>query len=77
LRSSHPYLGLITGAAVMGAVFALASTAINITDAPPEAVATGMCLTFAVASGLMVLALAIEVGSRALSAGCSLLQWNQ
>jgi EmrB/QacA subfamily drug resistance transporter len=61
------FLGLITGASVMGAVFALASGATNMTDARPEAVATGMRLTFAVAAGLMVVALAVEVGSRALS----------
>ncbi len=34
-------LGPITGASVMGAVFALASTTIDITTAPPEAFATG------------------------------------
>jgi hypothetical protein len=34
MLSLSRYLGLITGAAVMGAVFALASGAINITDAP-------------------------------------------
>jgi MFS family permease len=73
MLSLSRYLGLITGAAVMGAVFALASSAINLTDAPPEAVATGMRLTFAVASGLIVLALAVEVGSRVLSARRSLL----
>ena len=42
-------LGLITGASVMGAVFALASAATDITTAQPEAVATGMRITFAVA----------------------------
>jgi EmrB/QacA subfamily drug resistance transporter len=67
MLSLSRYLGLITGASVMGAVFALASGAINITDAHPEAVATGTRLTFAVASGLIVLALAVEVGGRALS----------
>ena len=43
-------LGLITGASVMGAVFALASATIDITTARPEAVATGMRITFAVAA---------------------------
>jgi MFS family permease len=52
-------LGLITGASVMGAVFALASTTTGITEAPPEAVATGMRITFAVAAVLMLAALAI------------------
>jgi EmrB/QacA subfamily drug resistance transporter len=57
-------LGLITGASVMGAVFALASATIDITTARPEAVATGMRITFAVAAMLIVVALAIAVGSR-------------
>jgi MFS family permease len=43
-------LGLITGASVMGAVFALASTTNDITMAHPEAVAHGMRITFAVAA---------------------------
>ena len=50
-------LGLITGASVMGAVFALASAMIDITTARPEAVATGMRITFAVAAMLIVGAL--------------------
>jgi EmrB/QacA subfamily drug resistance transporter len=61
-------LGLVTGASVMGAVFALGSAAADITTAPPEAVATGMRITFAVAAALIVAALAIAVGSRALAA---------
>jgi EmrB/QacA subfamily drug resistance transporter len=60
-------LGLITGASVMGAVFALASGAIDITTARPEAVATGMRITFAVAAILIVGALAVAAGSRALA----------
>jgi hypothetical protein len=43
-------LGLITGASVMGAVFALASATTDITTARPEAVARGMRITFAVAA---------------------------
>ena len=66
-------LGLITGASVMGAVFALASATIDITTARPEAVATGMRITFAVAAILIVVALAIAVGSRALATRHSLL----
>jgi EmrB/QacA subfamily drug resistance transporter len=58
-------LGLITGASVMGAVFALASATIDITTARPEAVAAGMRITFAVAAILIVVALAMAVGSRA------------
>jgi len=56
-------LGLITGASVMGAVFALASATIDITTARPEAVATGMRITFAVAAALIVVALAIVAGA--------------
>jgi EmrB/QacA subfamily drug resistance transporter len=58
-------LGLITGASVMGAVFALASAAADITTAPPAAVSTGMRITFAVAAALIVAALALAAGSRA------------
>jgi EmrB/QacA subfamily drug resistance transporter len=65
-------LGLITGASVMGAVFALASATIDITTARPEAVAAGMRITFAVAAMLIVVALAIAVGSRALATRHSL-----
>jgi hypothetical protein len=46
-------LGLITGASVMGAVFAVASATTDITTARPEAVATGMRITFAVAAALI------------------------
>ena len=58
-------LGLITGASVMGAVFALASATADVTTAPPESVATGMRITFAVAAALIVVALVIAVGTRA------------
>jgi EmrB/QacA subfamily drug resistance transporter len=57
-------LGLVTGASVMGAVFAFASAATDVTTASPEAVASGMRITFAVAAMLIVGALAIAVGSR-------------
>jgi len=60
-------LGLITGASVMGTVFALGSATTNIMTARPEAVAAGMRITFAVAAALIVVALAIAVGSRARS----------
>ncbi|MCG3116361.1 MAG: MFS transporter [Candidatus Manganitrophus sp. SA1] len=60
-------LGLITGASAMGAVFALASATIDITTARPEAVANGMRITFAVAAILIVVALAIAVGSHVLA----------
>ncbi|MFC9330128.1 MFS transporter [Kitasatospora sp. NPDC057015] len=60
-------LGLVTGASVMGAVFALASATTDVTTAHPDAVATGMRVTFAVAAVLVVvaLALALAVGRRA------------
>ena len=60
-------LGLITGASVMGAVFALASRAGDFTTARPEAVAIGMRVTFAVAAALVVVGLVIAFGSLALS----------
>jgi EmrB/QacA subfamily drug resistance transporter len=59
-------LGLITGASAMGAVFALSSGTIDVTTAHPEAVATGMRITFAVATVLIGVALALAVGSRTL-----------
>jgi MFS family permease len=58
-------LGLVTGASVMGAVFALASGAADFATAPPEAVAAGMRITFAVAAALIVVALALATASRA------------
>ena len=60
-------LGLITGASVMGTVFAFGSAATDITMAPPEAIATGMRITFAVAAALIVVALAIASASLASS----------
>jgi EmrB/QacA subfamily drug resistance transporter len=55
--------GLITGASVMGAVFALGSGAAGVTAAGAEA---GMHATFAVAAMLIVLALTISFGARSL-----------
>ncbi|MBD2750973.1 MFS transporter [Microvirga sp. BT688] len=65
-------LGLITGASVMGAVFALASVTTDITTVPADVVATGMRVTFAVAAGLVLAALAISVGRPALATQPSL-----
>jgi MFS family permease len=56
-------LGLITGASAMGAVFALASATTDIATARPEAVATGMRITFAVAAVLIIIALALAAGT--------------
>lgn len=52
-------LGFVTGASVLGAIFALASSAGDIGAAGPAAFGAGMRITFAVAAGLIVLALAI------------------
>ena len=57
-------LGLVTGASAMGAVFALASVANDITTASPAAVATGMRITFAVSGVLIIVALAVALGAR-------------
>ena len=56
-------LGLITGASVMGVVFAFGSASNDIATAPPESIASGMRVTFAVAAALVVLALAIAAGT--------------
>jgi EmrB/QacA subfamily drug resistance transporter len=65
-------LGLVTGASAMGAVFALASGAANITTALPESVAIGMRTTFALAAALIGVALAVAIGSRAIAGRSSL-----
>jgi EmrB/QacA subfamily drug resistance transporter len=57
-------LGLITGASLMGAVFALGSAAVDVATARPEDIATGMRITFGVAAVLIVIALTVAVGSR-------------
>lgn len=59
-------LGLVTGASVMGAVFAAAVAASDMAGAAPAAVAWGMEVTFAVAGLLTVAALAIAIAGRAL-----------
>jgi MFS family permease len=58
-------LGLVTGASVMGSVFAKASGAADVAVARPAAVAAGMRATFAVAAVLIVVALAVAFASRA------------
>jgi len=60
-------LGLVTGASAMGAVFAFASATTDLTTARPEAVSTGIRTTFAVAAFLIVVALAVALGGRALA----------
>lgn len=56
-------LGLVTGASVMGAVFAFASRTADINTAPASAVATGMRITFGAAACLILAALFIALGS--------------
>jgi MFS family permease len=51
-------LGFITGAAVMGALFAYATGTHDLANASREAVTSGQQVTFLVAGGLMLLALA-------------------
>jgi hypothetical protein len=61
-------LGLVTGASVLGAVFALATGTIDMTTVRPEAVAAGMRITFAVAGASVLVALGVAVGCRAMTA---------
>ncbi|NJN82071.1 MAG: MFS transporter [Caldilineaceae bacterium] len=58
-------LGLITGASVMGALFALAAGTSDMALAHPAAVAGGMRTTFAVAATLIVVALIFAIKSQA------------
>jgi MFS family permease len=60
-------LGLITGAAAMGAIFALASGTSDLATASPAAVATGMRITFAIATVLIIVAALIAGGRRGLA----------
>ncbi|OYW75608.1 MAG: MFS transporter [Verrucomicrobia bacterium 12-59-8] len=60
-------LGLITGASVMGALFAFAAGTTHITHAPTAHIAAGMRFTFAIAAGLLIVSLAIAVGSRVIA----------
>lgn len=54
-------LGLITGASLMGAIFALASGTTEMISARPENILTGVRITFAVAGTLVIFALVIAV----------------
>jgi EmrB/QacA subfamily drug resistance transporter len=60
-------LGLITGASVMGAVFAFGAGTTNILTVPAQSVVAGMRMTFSVAAGLIVIALAIAVAAQVVS----------
>ena len=54
-------LGLVTGAAVMGAIFAFASGAPELVTAPTAALAGGLRVTFALSAGLVLAAVALSV----------------
>lgn len=54
-------LGLITGASLMGAIFTLAVGTKDVASATAPAVAAGMHVTFAVATGLLLTALALSL----------------
>jgi len=56
-------LGLVTGASVMGAIFALGSSKNDVINAGPDAIATGMRITFAAAAILVFVALAVAATS--------------
>ncbi len=57
-------LGLITGASVMGAIFAIASGVSDIKTADPAALAHGMRVTFQCATIMLVVALAIAAATQ-------------
>lgn len=57
-------LGLITGATLMGAIFAYSSASSDIRSAAPASIATGMQITFIVAGVMLVVALGIAVVGR-------------
>ena len=60
-------LGLITGASVMGMIFALGSGANDITIASPQDIEMGMKITFGVATALIVSALGLSLAGQILS----------
>ena len=57
-------LGLITGASLMGAIFAFAAGTTDMASAAPAAIARGMAITFAVAATCIVAALLLAIGAR-------------
>jgi EmrB/QacA subfamily drug resistance transporter len=62
-------LGLVTGASVMAALYAVASQTSGSAENAREAAARGMSVTFTVAAVIILLSLAIALGSRAFSKG--------
>lgn len=69
LMSLARNLGLVTGVAALGAVFATASSSADVASAGAAAVARGMHRTFAVDAGLMGVALAIALAGAWLRRG--------
>ena len=67
-------LGLITGASVMGAVYAFGSATTGIARATSTSATSGMRLAFAVAAGLVIAALALALGSQGRGRGTSSIQ---
>jgi MFS family permease len=63
LLSLSRNIGLILGASVMGAVFALGVGTSDLEQASVSAIASGMQLTFILAGGLMIVALLMSLGS--------------
>lgn len=57
-------LGLITGASALAAAFAFAAHTVDISSAHPDAIAQGMRFTFAVALGLIAMALIIGLANQ-------------
>ena len=62
-------LGLVTGASLMGAVFAYAVAVPDTTTAQPEAVAWGLRVAFAVAAVLVAVALVLALTGRSRARG--------
>ncbi len=58
-------LGLLTGASLMGSVFAAASSAVDVATASPDAVAGATRTTFAVAAALIVVAVGVAASAGA------------
>jgi MFS family permease len=71
LLSLSRNLGLITGASAMGALFAAAAATTDFGTANPEAVASGLRITFTVAAALTAVALIIASASRGRAARVS------
>lgn len=65
LLSLSRNLGFVTGASVMGAVFAAAAGASDVAAAAPDDVAFGMRIAFAVAAALICIALFLALTGRA------------